>query len=64
MWKSLYTECLACGVALPQSATNLYCADHDQLARQAMARIAWGAGVIPRLIFLLLLIGILIATSL
>ena len=64
MWNSLFTECLACGVALPEDASNLHCENHQHLAKRAMARLAWGAGIIPRLIILLLVIGILFATSL
>lgn len=64
MWNPLFTVCVACGDASPRGATHLYCEKHDHLARKAMARIAWGGGVLPRLVFLIFLLGILIATAL
>lgn len=64
MWNSLFAHCLECGTTLPRGASDLYCESHQESARRALARIAWGTGIIPRVIILLLLLGILIATSL
>ena len=64
MWNSQFTGCLVCQVALPRDASNLYCEVHQRSARRALAKISWGAEAIPRVIILLLLFGVLIATSL
>lgn len=63
MWKSLFDYCLACGVDLPRNTSDLYCDSHQQSARRAMARIAWGTAIIPRLVLLLIIFGILFAAS-
>jgi hypothetical protein len=63
MWKSLFDYCLACGIDLPRDTPDLYCDSHQQSARRALARMAWGTAIIPRLVLLLIIFGILFATS-
>ena len=63
MRNSLFTYCLACGKRISQDAMDVYCETHGQMAQRALGRIAWGSGIMPRLIFFFFILAIVLFAS-
>lgn len=63
MRNAMFAHCVICGVRIPQSITDVYCANHNEVAQRALAKVTSNAGLIPRILFLLLMLGILLFAS-